>query len=143
MHYLLLRIRREAFERVGVKVLTNVRKEFFGDILWYHPSDDRNTGASDSFNALCRYSTSFDVRKVQLRDHLLQLVHGFVSVPREGITYGLSLGGDFFSPDLQSLNEVIPRLLDLLFKPGGQVTLQVTEPFRQWRAFSARESREY
>jgi len=77
-YYLLLRIGWETFERVRIKVLTNISQESFSDVFRHHPSNDSNTGAPDSFNALRRYSTSLNIREFQLRNDLLLLVRGLV-----------------------------------------------------------------
>jgi hypothetical protein len=56
-------------------------------------------------------------------------------------TYRFPFGGDFFSPDFKNFNKLIPRLLNLFFEPGGQITLQISESRGQGRALSAGESR--
>lgn len=73
-YYLLFCIRREALERVRIKVLTNIRKEPFSNICRHNPSDDGNTSASDGFNTRRWYITRLNIRKLQLRNDLLTLV---------------------------------------------------------------------
>lgn len=132
-------MRWEAFERVRSKVLTNVREESFSDIFRHDTSNNSNTGASDGINTRGRYIASLNVGEGQLRNDLSLLV--CCRSPKMNIesTYRLSLRGDFFSAYFQSLNKVIPRFLNLLFEPGGQVTLQLPETFGQWLALSARK----
>lgn len=132
-------MRWEAFEIVCRKVLTNVRKKSLSDICRHNPSDNGNTGAPNGLNTCRRYIASLNVGKGQLRNGLFPLVFYLSSKMNMESTYRLSLRGDFFGAYFQSLDKVIPGLLNLLFETGGQVTLQLPESFRQWVALSARE----
>lgn len=116
-------MRREAFERVRRKALTNVRKKTFSDICRHNPSDNGNTGASNGLNTCRRYVASLNVGKGQLRNDLFPLVCYWSLKMNIKSTYRLSLRGDLFGVYFQSLDKVIPRLLNLLFETSGQVTL--------------------
>jgi hypothetical protein len=63
-YYLLFRFRREAFESMPVKILTNIGKEVFSDTFWYNSSDDGNTGTSNGSNIGRSYITSLNIGKV-------------------------------------------------------------------------------
>lgn len=124
------------------EIVTCILEKSFCLVLGHDTSNDDHACSSHALLDRVGHGSSFDVSELCNGDDL-QSDSGqaclTVIVPKRQ-AYLVSLGGHFFGPDLELLHQVIPGFLDLLFKAGGQVSLEIHESVGQRDGLSSGES---